>query len=124
MIIGSRSNINNGALIINSVIDNSTVSNSEINGSYLIGCTITDVIIYCEDDVKFINATITADSSGKARITGGTNAEMNAKMNVEDELIFTNIYSTILIEDLIKEFVSMDIPADTPTIITGSDTVI
>jgi len=126
VIIGSRSNINNGALIINSVIDNSTVSNSEINGSYLIGligCTITDVILYCEDEVEFINATITADSSGKARITGGTNAEMNAKMNVGDELKFTNIYSTILIEDLIKENVSMNIPADTPTIITGSNTV-
>ncbi|TKY91774.1 MAG: hypothetical protein C5S46_04065 [Candidatus Methanomarinus sp.] len=118
-IIGSRSNINNGALIINSDIDNSTVSNSEINGPYLIGCTITDVIIYCDGEVKFINATITADSSGKARITEGTNAEINIK----DELIFTNIYSTILIEDLTKETVSMNISADTPTIITGSDTV-
>jgi hypothetical protein len=118
-IIGSRSNINNGALIIDSLIDNSTVSNSEIYGSYLIGCTITDVILYCEDEVEFINATITADSSGKARITGGTNAEINIK----DELIFTNIYSTILIEDLIKEIASMHIPADTPTIITESNTV-
>jgi hypothetical protein len=117
-ITGSRSNINNGALIIDSDIDNSTVSNSEIYGSYLIGCTITDVIMY-EDGVEFINATITADSSGKARITGGTNAEMN----VDDELIFTNIYSTILIEDLIKEIASMHIPADTPTIITESNTV-